>query len=236
MKLTTHPASFLRRTAAAVFAAALSYGTLAANESEPIARVAIGAEIGTAGYGPVAVITANKYLTASVGYTWLDFEDTYDSDDASYDGKLKFSNIQARLNWHPFAGNFHLSAGAFISDNTVDIVGRPKADSTYEFGGNVYTAAEVGTVAGRMNIVDDTVPFVGLGWTKTPAKSGFGFFFEVGVLFIDAPQATLTSRGGTLSNDPELKAALAREVDDINDDLKDLEFYPVVQLGLIYRF
>lgn len=203
---------------------------------EPSHRFGIGAQAGTTGFGPVMVFTASKRFTATLGYTWLDYSHDVDSDDTEYDGKLKFSNIQAALNWHPFAGNFHLSAGAFLSNDKVDVTARPKANGTYSIGGSSYTTTEVGTLSGKADLIDGVAPFVGLGWSKTPDKSGLGFFFDLGVLFIDAPKAHLTTTGGTLTNQPAFEQNLRKEEADLNDDLDSLRYYPVVQLGIFYRF
>ena len=198
--------------------------------------IAIGAEIGTAGYGPIAIVTATKHLTASIGYTWFDFDYDTSSGDSDYTGKLKLKNIQGIVNWHPFAGTFHLSAGAFITNNKVDVIGKLKPGNTYDIGGASYTSAQVGTLTGNVELTKGTVPYIGLGWAKKPTKSGFGIFANAGVLFTSAPEAKLNSIGGTLSSDPTLQANLRKEEKDVNKDLKPLRYYPVAQFGLMYRF
>ncbi|MEL7113778.1 MAG: hypothetical protein AAGK93_12720, partial [Pseudomonadota bacterium] len=47
---------------------------------------------------------------------------------------------------------------------------------------------------------------------------------------------TLEAVGGTLSNDPILQAQLAQEIQDIENEIEDYELWPVVQVGLSYRF
>ncbi|MFT3783583.1 MAG: hypothetical protein QM790_16340 [Nibricoccus sp.] len=205
------------------------------DNSSPVPRFAIGAEIGTAGYGPVTVFTVSKHFTVDVGYTWMSYSYDYTNSDADYNAKLKLSNIQGRINWHPFAGTFHLSAGAFQTDNKIDLVGKPKAGGNFSIGDADYTAAQVGNLTGTAEIGSGVAPFVGLGWSKTPAKKGFGFFFDVGVLFIDAPTVTMNVTG-PIAIDPTFKANLQKEIRDMNDDLSSYKYYPIVQLGLLYRF
>jgi len=217
-----------------IFAMASSLSAQAAKERIP--RFAIGIEAGTVGYGPVATYTFSKRLTATVGYTMLDYNDTYEDSDASYDGTLEMSNFQAALSWHPFSGTFFLTAGAFVGDSKFDGKGVPNANSTFNIDGVIYTAAQVGTITAQAPVIDGTVPFVGLGWTKVATKTGVGFFFKAGVLFIDAPVVVISSRGGTLSNDPTFQKRLANEAAVVNEDLKDFTLYPVLQIGLIYRF
>jgi hypothetical protein len=200
-----------------------------------IPRFAIGGEIGTVGWGPVVVLTASKHFTANLGYTWFNYDYDYSDTDGDYKAKAKLSNIQAIANWHPFAGTFHLSAGAFLTDNKVDMTAVPSGNKTYEIGDGTYTAAQVGTLAGTAVISDGVAPFLGLGWAKSPGKSGFGFYFDVGILFIDAPTATFYATG-PIANDPNFKANLRKEEQSINDDLSSFEFYPVIKMGFVYRF
>jgi hypothetical protein len=199
------------------------------------APVAIGAEVGTAGFGPVVIVTASKNFTATLGYTWLSYTRNTSSSDADYDGKLKFSNVQAILNWHPFAGGFHVSAGAFLSDNKVTVAGKPKGDTTYDIGNTTYTAAQVGTLSGNVKLAKGAVPYVGLGWAKKPLNGGFGAFFDVGVLISSTPKASLSATG-PIASDPTFQANLQTEEQSVNSDLKSLRYYPVLQFGVLYRF
>ena len=41
---------------------------------------------------------------------------------------------------------------------------------------------------------------------------------------------------GTMAADPGFQADLAREAKDIQDDLDDLEVYPVLSVGIFFRF
>ncbi len=203
--------------------------------TESIPRFAIGAEVGTIGFGPVVVFTASKNFTANLGYSWLNYDYDFSDDDGDYQAKLKFSNIQAIANWHPFAGSFHLSAGVFLTDNKVDATALPKAGSLYEIGDTTYTAAQVGTVSGTTELSNGAAPFVGLGWSKAPGKSGFGFFFDVGLIFAKAPQTKLTATGPIGSN-ATFQAELRKEEQSVNDELDPLKHYPIVKFGVLYRF
>jgi len=207
----------------------------AANNESSIPRFAIGAEIGTAGYGPVITFTANKYFTANLGYTFLSYDHDVSDKDVDYTGTLKLSNLQAILNWHPMAGTFHISAGAVLTNNKVDLIGQPKANSTYEIGGTIYTGAQIGRLTGNVELSKGAAPYLGLGWSKSPSASGLGFFFNLGVIFTDSPHAQLSASGPIASN-ATFQSNLRKEEASVNDELNDFKYYPVVQLGLMYRF
>ena len=197
--------------------------------------VAIGAALGTAGYGPFVILTASKNITATLGYTFFNFDYDTTSSDADYTGKLKLSNVQAILNWHPLAGAFHLSAGAFLSNNKISATGKPKGDTTYDIGDVTYTAAQVGTLSGSVELAKGAVPYLGLGWSKKALKSGFGCFFDIGVLFTSSAKASLSATG-PISSDATFKTNLRKEETKLNKDLEPLRYYPIIQFGLMYRF
>lgn len=208
----------------------------AATASDPaIPRFAIGAEAGTAGFGPVVTFTANKRFTASFGYTFLNFDYDVSDEDADYTGELKLSNLQAMLNWHPMAGTFHLSAGAVLTNNKVNVIGKPNANATYDIGDATYTGAQIGRLDGTVELSKGVAPYLGLGWSKSPAASGLAFFFNLGVIFTDSPSSQLHVTG-PIAGDANFQRELRKEQANLDDELDAFKFYPVVQFGLMYRF
>lgn len=83
----------------------------------------------------------------------------------------------------------------------------------------------------------DVAPFAGLGFDNTFTRSSrWGFRALAGVAWSDEPEVGLESTGGSLSNDPTFRARLAEERASIQSDVEDYGFYPVLQLGLNYKF
>ena len=83
-----------------------------------------------------------------------------------------------------------------------------------------------------------------MGWGNSPSK-GFGFLFEAGLIFTGAAKYNLTGSGtvqdsnGTtydLASDPTIKAQLDKEKAKVEKDVSQLDFLPILQLGLNYRF
>ena len=100
----------------------------------------------------------------------------------------------------------------------------------------------VGTLDGRIDF-DPVVPYVGLGWGNAvgPGRS-VRFAADVGVVFQGKGNVTLTPRipAGSPLNSPVARQALQllldREERDIEDDVADYTAYPVVSVGVSYRF
>ncbi len=59
---------------------------------------------------------------------------------------------------------------------------------------------------------------------------GWGFFTDLGVAFHGSPEVDLQVRG-PLAGDPDLQADLAREEQEIQDDVENVRVYPVLSLG-----
>ncbi len=215
--------------------ASLATAQQAPADKDTASRIALVAEAGTAGFGPSLIITANEKFTFTLGYTWLDYDYDVETDDADYNGKLNLSNIKALANWHPFSGTFHFSAGLFATDNEVSITARPAPGNVFEVNGVDYPTNRIQSITGTATFEDDIAPYVGIGWAKSPANSGFAFYATLGVLFAGDPNARLSATGpaaGTTQFQNNLRA----EERDINDDLGVLGAYPVLQFGLQYRF
>jgi hypothetical protein len=214
---------------------------LPASGAEPVSAAsttsawALGAEAGTLGYGPKLEFTPSPKWAVELGYTFLDYDDTYEDEDTSYDGALGLSNVQAIVRWHPWGGRFHLSAGAVFADNVVDLVGTPSAGSVYEIGDGTYTAAQIGQLTGHIDIATAAAPYLGLGWTKSAKSSGFGGFFNLGVMFSGATDVALAATG-PINSDPTFQTNLRLEEQSIENDLSSYDIYPVIQGGLIWRF
>ena len=82
----------------------------------------------------------------------------------------------------------------------------------------------------------DFAPYAGVGYTSNRGGSGLSFVVDAGVMFQGGSLVTLTSNGGGLSADPTFQADLDRERADIKRDVDNLRFFPVVKLGVAYRF
>ncbi len=212
--------------------------TATTSESE-LPRFAIGAEVGSAGFGPAVLLTMSKHFTANIGYTMLSYSYNFSSDTLDYNGKLKFSNLQAIINWHPMAGAFRISAGAFLANNK--IAGNIKANAVdgYDFNHTAYSKSEISSVGYNVELTKGAAPYVGFGWSKNPAKKGFGFFADIGVMFMKSPTTTITpytTAAITAARATQLKKDVIADQNQANDDLSSFKYYPIIQLGLMYRF
>lgn len=192
----------------------------------------VGVKIGTLGAGVEINYPLSSVLSISAGINKFSQSEDDSIDGIDYDIDLDLQTISLFVNYHPFSGSFRLTAGAMINGNELSMAAKPNA--TYEIDGNVYTAAEVGDLEATVDF-NSLAPYVGIGY-GSGTSSGLGFTFDLGVLMQGEPNVDLESTGGLLSNDPSFQADLEAEEEAAEDDIDDFTIYPVVAIGLSYRF
>ncbi|MEM9404185.1 MAG: hypothetical protein AAGA44_17080 [Pseudomonadota bacterium] len=212
---------------------ALLVGLLACLAALPArAEFSLGVKAGTLGIGVEGTYTLNEKWSLRGGLNTFEYSFDDDVDDVTYDGDLDLSSVALLGDFRPTAGGFRITGGAIINNNEIVAVADPVP--TYELGENVYTLAEVGELSADVTF-DDVAPYLGIGY-DFGAESNWRFGFDLGVLFQGDPEPGINSTGGTLSNDPGLRADLDAEEDSFVDDLDGFDIYPVVSLGVQYAF
>lgn len=190
--------------------------------------------IGTTGGAVEGQVKVNELFQLRAGANYLAFDETIDVDDISYDGVVDFSGFGAFVDVHPFGGSFFLTGGAYTGAKEIDLTAT--SDVSVDIGGVPFTPAEYGRLEGDVSF-DDLAPFVGLGFDTTFEGSGnWGFSLVAGAALFGSGDVSLESVGGSRSNDPIVQAAIDQEIQDIEDEIEDYELWPVLQVGLSYRF
>ena len=168
-------------------------------------------------------------INARVGINTLDFDfDEEEIDDVEYDLGVELNSISALVDWHVFDDSFHVTGGFISMNNEVELDARPT--KSVEIGDTIYTPAQIGYLNGSADI-DGMSPYLGIGWGNPfGGDRRWGFTLDLGVAFTDSPDVSLTSTGIVSQLD------LSKEIKEIEDDLDGFKFYPVISLGLFYRF
>lgn len=215
--------------AAAAFVLAPAGAALAQSSS-----LAAGVNLGTPGLGAELQLQLSDSLVLRGAADWLSYSRDADYSGVAYEGKLKSATAGLFADWHPGAGAFLVSAGAYFGDRKADLDATPS--SAVAIGDATFTPAQVGKLTGKIEM-SRFQPFLGLGFDNTfTSESGWGFRALAGVAFSKEPDVTLSSTGGTFSNDPTFQAQLREEEANIQDDAKGFKYYPVVQIGVTRRF
>jgi len=222
----------MRLLLAAALFPALAASVASAQTAPP--GVAIGATAGTSGLGAEVQVRLGPIFTlrGAVDRLTHDFDETYDGVD--YEGDLAFDTLGGFVDLHPFANALLISGGAYVGDRNVRISATPSGP--VEIGGQTYSPSQVGTLDGEIKLTN-LAPFVGIGWDDTFTRQGrWGFRAIAGVAASDKPEVALKSSGGSLSNDAAFQARLNDEAKRISEDTDGYALFPVIQVGLNYKF
>lgn len=227
---------------------ALIVGVLASSgaTAQEIGGVGLGVGYGLL-TGPTLDINYafNEYVQARANMSsGMDYSHSDTVDAWKYQGKLQDGQKRLALDWHPFGGNFFLSAGYAFNDMSVNANSNTaRTGEVVSIGGQQFTVDGEAYLDGKLNW--DNAPTVSLGWGNSPAK-GFGFLVEAGVIFTGAANMKLDGHGTVRdangnrfdfsSNDPYLAGLVDTERDKVRKELAKVDFLPILQLGVNYRF
>lgn len=217
-----------------IFAAAFTLASLTLNPA--FARPVPGATVsaGTDGVGADAFLKLNPLLVARGGFRYADFSISREFDGIDYDTDIGFTSGVAALDVHPFANGFRLSGGLYIGGRNIDLDASPARP--VEIGEQVFTPEQIGVLTGRSEW-NSAAPFAGIGFNNgANSLKRFGFQGMLGVMYMGEPDVTLNASDGLLSNDPLFLQQLAEEEEQLTDDLDDIQFYPILNLGFSLRF
>jgi hypothetical protein len=195
---------------------------------------AIAARLSTLGVGAevIAPLSDRVNLRLALNHGGIEYKDTHDDIDYQVDARLRSGG--AMLDWHPTGGRFRFSVGAFYNGNELDGEARPREPTT--IGLFEFTPEQIGTLSADVKFAK-LAGYAGIGFGNAARTDrGWTVLFDLGVLFYSSPDFTLTA-DGTLAGHPFFEANLQRERDSIEDDyVRAARVYPVVSIGLGFRF
>lgn len=183
----------------------------------------IDVHLSTLGYGAEVAVPVSENLAARVGLN--QFSKSFSTSVATtvggtptsinYTGNLKLSTTELLVDWHPFSGITHITAGLMLNNNKIEVLGSE--------------ATTGGTVNGAITF-NKTAPYLGFGWSGRASQTGFSFKSDFGILFQGSPVVALSSTNATLN------AQLATEQANLNSKLSGYKNYPVISVGIGYAF
>jgi hypothetical protein len=107
---------------------------------------------------------------------------------------------------------------------------------------NPTSPEEINGVPYKLDSVNGTLkfnsvaPYLGLGWDTTFGDDdSWGLTFDVGVLYHGSPELQISASGPDASL-PNFSSDLEQERLDLQNDLADFRFWPVVSAGFLYQF
>ncbi len=207
-------------------------GTSLALQAQP-ERLAIAGRSGTLGLGGELVVKVLPNANVRLGAGYMNLGLNGEISDIKYDFSLDLLTFPITVDWYPFQNPFHISGGIVLNQTEVGLDGR--YSGTLQIGDTTYSADEIGTLSGDLTF-DKVAPYIGIGWGNAFGKSKrWGFISDLGVAYTGSPNVALSATG-TLASNPTFQGNLAREEADMQGDVDEYKFYPVLSTSLYFRF
>lgn len=208
----------------------------------------LGAQASTLGWGVSGGYDVSDSISVRAMFNHFDYSFDRTRRGNKFEGDLDLLSLGLMMDWHPFGRGFRVTSGAFM--NNSELVAGAKGENVKigerRYSGNLDLNADF----------DWFAPYLGVGYTGGRDRTGFGFVFDAGVLFSGAPNLSASGSasgdagscgfevddkgratlGGVCAEFDSLKSDLEREHSKLTRDLDDFKLYPVVSLGVSYRF
>jgi len=221
--------------AAGLVLTALCFTVPAAAEVE----TGLGVRVGSLGIGVDVGAALSKSVDVRIGYAGFDLNRSVTQTNLTYEGKAKLGSPSALLDWKLTDGGFRMTTGVVVMNTKIDATGVPNGAGTYDINGTTYTVADVGNVTAQFKFGNSVAPYLGIGWgdTVTPSRR-WSFLADIGVVYAGAPTiaVTATCAAANAIICAQLQSDIAAERQTLVQNLARYKWYPVVSLGLGYRF
>ncbi len=215
----------------------------------------VGLHAGLLGPGISAGVDLSRRFTLRAQLQSFDHEldRTWSGNDYTVDLSLQSSALLT--DWHVTGGAFRLTLGAVANDN--EFAARADAQAL-QLGSGVYDAELEVKVT-----FDSPAPYAGLGWSARRDRRGLGVMVDLGVLLQGAPaisadgeartvlggqpvtcgmsvgedgMAAVTGNSAVCNRLQDLRGDVMEEHRQLSDELDKYDLYPVVSLGIAWRF
>lgn len=216
----------LRCASAALLAMLLAGGGAHADQ-----EFSAGLKAGTLGLGVEASWKPLKYLDLRVGGNAFTYNDDGAQAGIDYEQELTLESFYATANILFNNSPMRLTLGGYANGNELYMVNDSMQDQ--DIGGVVYSGAGIGTLTSTTTFTDFS-PYFGIGY-DFDFKKRFGISVDFGVLWQGDPVVTLVA-DGALSVDPGFQAALEAERQELEEEMSNFKAWPVLQVGIVYRF
>jgi hypothetical protein len=198
---------------------------------------AVTGKVGTLGVGAEFTTRLADTVNLRFGLNGWNLDSSRREKGVDYDSTFRERSAALIGDLFPIQDSvFRLSLGILYNDNRVDMTAKPAHNGNYEFQGNTYTAAQIGTLTGQLTF-NKASPYLGVGWGNAFAKPfGWSFALDVGAIYQGRPKFRLTSNSSLCNTDPTCQADIANQQQDTEHDLRSYRWYPAISAGAAYRF
>lgn len=228
------------------------HGSEDAISTRPFSHFAIGVNGGTMGVGVEVATVLSRRTNLRVDGDFFNYSTTLEQDGVTYTPQFKLRNARAMLDVYPFHGGFRISVGgAAYNQFDVNATASVPGGHTVTLNDVDYYSSASDPLHGSASL---TYPhkYAGvatIGWGNAIPRSGrhFAFPVEIGAAFTGTPTFALSMAGSAcattdpltclpVTSYPDFQTHLTAEQQKIQKDINPFRVYPILQVGVTYRF
>jgi hypothetical protein len=214
----------------------------------PFSSVAFGTSSGTLGLGGQVATPVTRWLNLRGGIDFFNYGYSLGIDGANYEGQLHLKTGRVSLDFFPFHRGFHVSPGVLIFRSAASAAVSVAGGNAFELGGNTFTSSASDPVNGSASLAFSrtVMPMFTFGFSNMIAKGRRHLTvpLELGAAYTGPYSARLNLGGsacidqvGCMSTStPEIQQSVVEEQREINEPMKHYQLYPIVILGIGYKF
>lgn len=221
------------------------------DNSGHMGEIGVGVKFSLLGAGFEGAVRLTEKTNARAGFNMIKYSRGFDKDGVSYNGELNFRTFEAHLDYFPWAKSFHLSPGVLVyAADPITATASVPPNQSFSLGGFGYYSDPTNPITGRGKVTFyRAAPMLTVGWGNLVSrKEGkhFSVPFEIGVAFQGSPKASLALDGNVCdqpgvncrpaATDPIVQANVVSEQNKINDSMTLFKAYPIISVGIGYKF
>jgi hypothetical protein len=231
---------------------------VAAGESYPMrafSTVGIAVKVGVGGIGfDVATPLAPKLNLRACASFFTYSLSNLSEDGFNIDGTIYLKSVNTSIDWFPFHGrSFHISPGVtLLNGDNFDGTATVLPGDTITLNDVDYTSSPTDPIIARFNTQNNrfgsrVAPSITVGFGNLVPRDRnkhWSVPFEIGFQYISALKVLLNLSGtacstdgcGNVQTDPTTQANIQAQQNIINNDIHNLRFFPILSVGVGYRF
>ena len=143
------------------------------------------------------------------------------------------------LDVHPFSGLFYITGGLVNQNINAALTGKP-SNGSFNFNGKTFNTEFIDSFTGTLSFNKSTAPYIGMGWSnRNKSTEGLAFSIEGGIIDVGISTVEFNVTCGSAFDEEQckvLQSYVTSELGNVNKELNKKLYYPVVKLGISYRF
>lgn len=210
----------------------------------------IGVKVSTLGAGAEAAVRVTHHTNVRAGFNAIEYSRGFNKDGVAYKGQLNFKTFEAHYDIFPFAGGFHISPGVLVyAVDPITGTGSVPPGQSFSLGGVSYISDPANPVTGNGKITFNRAsPSVTVGFGNLVSrKEGHHISvpFEAGIVFQGSPKASLALTGSACDptllfcqsvSNPTIQSNVVAEQNKVNNSMSFFKVYPIISVGIGYKF